>query len=233
MKKLILILLTISSIITGTHAQEEENLFTWNGKNVIEKSQFMPLFSSEWTIPPSFPQYDLKEFALHTPDGRDTYILKLIRFDNCNYSDPATPYDRFVLSHNGQVLINYSPESMQTVARQTMNKSNAYYLQIPLEDNAFALLLGGWYYGYGEAPETIIVIVKEGTAKIVFDNYAYAYKYQAPPDFSMEFVDDVTWNEDHYELSGDYQIPSAAALKTRTKHKIWREGNVLKYKSWK
>ncbi len=66
---------------------------------------------------------------------------------------------------------------------------------------------GGWYYGYGEAPETIIVIVKEGTAQIVFDNYAYAYKYQTPPDFSMEFVDDVTWNEDHYELSGDYQIP--------------------------
>ncbi len=193
----------------------------------------MPLFSSEWTIPPSFPQYDLKEFTLRTPNGRDTYILKLIRFDNCNYSDPATPYDRFVLSHNGQVLINYSPESMQTVARQTMNKSNAYYLQIPLEDNAFALLLGGWYYGYGEAPETIIVIVKEGTAQIVFDNYAYAYKYQAPPAFSMEFVDDVTWNEDHYELSGDYQIPSAAALKTRTKHKIWREGNMLKYKSWK
>ena len=218
--------------IACTYAQVED-MFTWKSKDIITKSQFMPLFSSEWTIPPSFPQYDLKEFTLRTPNGRDTYILKLIRFDNCNYSDPATPYDRFVLSHNGQVLINYSPESMQTVARQTMNKSNAYYLQIPLEDNAFALLLGGWYYGYGEAPETIIVIVKEGTAQIVFDNYAYAYKYQAPPAFSMEFVDDVTWNEDHYELSGNYQVPSATALKTRTKHKIWREGNMLKYKSWK
>ena len=231
MKKLIMILSCIFSIAC-TYAQVED-MFTWKSKDIITKSQFMPLFSSEWTIPPSFPQYDLKEFTLRTPNGRDTYILKLIRFDNCNYSDPATPYDRFVLSHNGQVLINYSPESMQTVARQTMNKSNAYYLQIPLEDNAFALLLGGWYYGYGEAPETIIVIVKEGTAQIVFDNYAYAYKYQAPPAFSMEFVDDVTWNEDHYELSGNYQVPSATALKTRTKHKIWREGNMLKYKSWK
>ncbi len=232
MKKLIIILLSISSIITGTHAQEE-NLFTWNGKNVIEKSQFMPLFSSDNTLPPSVPQYVLKEFTLHTPDNQDTYSLKLIRFDNCDYGETTIPYDKFILSHNGNILIDCIPESMQTVARQTMNKSNAYYLQIPLEDNAFALLLGGWYYGYGEAPETIIVIVKEGTAKIVFDNYAYAYKYQAPPDFSMEFVDDVTWNEDHYELSGDYQVPSAAALKTRTKHKIWREGNMLKYKNWK
>lgn len=223
----------LTGILLSIHTYAQENIFSWNGELIVSKSQFIPLFSSEWIIPPSFPKYDLKEFTLRTPNGQDTYTFKLTRLDDCNYSDTATPYDRFVLSYNGKVLIDYSPESMHTVALQTMNKSNAYYLQIPLEDNAFALLLGGWFYGYDKAPETIIVIVKKGEAKIVFDNYAYAYKYQAPPAFSMEFVDDVDWNENNYELSGDCQVPSAAALKTRTKHKIWREGNMLKYKSWK
>ena len=75
MKKLIMILSCIFSI-PCTYAQEE-NIFTWNGKNVIEKSQFMPLFSSDNTLPPSVPQYVLKEFTLHTPDNQMPLCLHI------------------------------------------------------------------------------------------------------------------------------------------------------------
>ena len=231
MKKIAILL---SAIIVNINVYSQENIFSWSGESIVSKPQFMPLLWNEINDTGSDPTYTIDNTTLKTPDGKDSYSLKFISYDNSNYGDTPPPYDYFILSQGGSVVLKAeSGNPMQTVACQTMDKSNAYYLQIPLEDNAFALLLGGWYYGYGEAPETIIVIVKEDTAKIVFDNYAYAYKYQAPPAFSMEFVDDVTWNEDHFELSGDYQVPTAAALKTRTKHRIWREGNMLKYESWK
>ena len=41
-----------------------------------------------------------------------------------------------------------------------------------------------------EATELVIVVVSEGKAKVVFDNYAFAYKYTPAPNFSIEFVND-------------------------------------------
>ena len=231
MKKIAILL---SAIIVNINVYSQENILSWSGESIVSKPQFMPLLWNEINDTGSDPTYSIYNTTLKTPDGKDSYSLKFISYDNSNYGDTPPPYDYFILSQGGSVVLKAeSGNPMQTVACQTMDKSNAYYLQIPLEDKTFALLLGGWYYGYGEAPEMKIIVVKNGKAKIVFDNYAYAYKYQAPPAFSMEFVDDVTWNEDHFELSGDYQVPSTAALKTRTKYKIWREGNMLKYKSWK
>ena len=65
-------------------------------------------------------------------------------------------------------------------------------------------------------------------AQVVFDNYAFAYKYTPAPKFSIEFVDDWSGIGEDPDI---YKKPSF--LLGRTKHKIWREGNVLKYKSWK
>ena len=74
-------------------------------------------------------------------------------------------------------------------------------MQIPLDDKSFALCFGGWfYYGQDEAPELVIVVVSEGKAKVVFDNYAFAYKYTPAPNFSIEFVND--WSG----IEGDTEI---------------------------
>jgi hypothetical protein len=63
---------------------------------------------------------------------------------------------------------------------------------------------------------------------VVFDDNAYAYKYTPGEHFSIEYVDDI---------NGLRAIGSPgftdSYLKKRTKYKIWREGNMLKYKSWK
>ena len=71
----------------------------------------------------------------------------------------------------------------------TLYKDKSRFLQIPLDDKSFALCFGGWfYYDQDEAPELVIVVVSEGKAKVVFDNYAFAYKYTPAPNFSIEFV---------------------------------------------
>ena len=57
---------------------------------------------------------------------------------------------------------------------------------------------------------------------------AYSYKYTSGENFSMEYVDDVEGLYDSYTVEFTENF-----LKPRTKYKIWREGNMLKYKSWK
>ena len=109
------------------------------------------------------------------------------------------------------------------------NDDSDYFIQIPLDDVGFALIFCGWNYGIDDAPEMVIVVVKGNKAKVVFDNYAISYSYTAPPNFSMEYIDDIN---NLYVDTTETNITSSY-LSTRTKHKIWREGNMLKYKSWK
>ncbi len=187
MKKLIIF---ITAMLFNIHSDAQENIYTWQGGNIISNAKYTPAIMEDFSTPSGVAQYLITDLNIKTPDNQDNYSLRLYRFNN-NEEDHAIPYEKLTLSYKGHVILENNTNLMQTVACQTIDKSNAYYLQIPLEDNAFALLLGGWYYGYGEAPEMKIIVVKNGKAKIVFDNYAYAYKYQAPPAFSMEFVDDV------------------------------------------
>ena len=74
----------------------------------------------------------------------------------------------------------------------------------------------------------IVVVVSGDKAKVVFDDNAYSYKYTSGENFSMEYVDDVEGLYDSYTVEFTENF-----LKPRTKYKIWREGNMLKYKSWK
>ena len=110
----------------------------------------------------------------------------------------------------------------------TVNASKDYFIKVPLSNGSFALFFGGWFFGCGEAPEMIVVVVSGDKAKVVFDDNAYAYKYTPGEHFSMEYVDDVEGLYDSYTVEF-----TESFLKSRMKYKIWREGNMLKYKSWK
>ena len=93
---------------------------------------------------------------------------------------------------------------------------------MPLSNDSFALFFGGWPFDGGDAPEMVIVIVVGDTARVVYDDRAYAYKYSSGKSFAIEYVTEI----DELPITDSF-------LKNVTKHKIWREGNMLKYKSWK
>lgn len=46
----------------------------------------------------------------------------------------------------------------------------------------------------------------------------------------MEFIEKLDWKTNNY---GNDDAPYANPLSSRTKYKIWKEGNMLKYTSWK
>lgn len=147
--------------------------------------------------------------------------------------DESGYYDAFsILNSDGKpILFRWGRDMLYYVQYLTIDTSNEnYFIQVPLDDESFALIFGGWLYQIDDdAVEMVIVVVNKNKATVVFDGNAFAYKYTAPPNFSMEFTDRV------YGLLKDFETFTItdAALKPYTKHKIWRDGNVLKYKTWK
>ena len=212
------ILLVLFSLLElTTFAQTSQSIFEWKTSSDFSvKEVFRPLIRDSYTVSLNDPKY--KVYTLHT------YTVKN------SQGDTYTNYDGFSIEHKGKSILSYyTGDPLYNCGNITLYKDKSRFLQIPLDDKSFALCFGGWfYYDQDEAPELVIVVVSEGKAKVVFDNYAFAYKYTPAPNFSIEFVNDWSGIDEDSEI---YKKPSF--LRSRTKHKIWREGNVLKYKSWK
>ena len=83
------------------------------------------------------------------------------------------------------------------------------------------MLFGNCILGDGTPPEMVVAVVAGDTAKVVYDGCAYAYKYTPGENFAVEYVKDI---EDYI---------ATESIQNLTKYKIWKEGNMLKYKSWK
>ena len=226
------ILLVLFSLLElATFAQTSQSIFEWKTSSDFSvKEVFRPLIRDSYTVSLNDPKY--KVYTLHTYTMKnsqgDTYTIKLNSVGNSRVN--RENYNGFSIEHKGKSILSYyTGDPLYNCGNITLYKDKSRFLQIPLDDKSFALCFGGWfYYDQDEAPELVIVVVSEGKAKVVFDNYAFAYKYTPAPNFSIEFVNDWSGIDEDSEI---YKKPSF--LRSRTKHKIWREGNVLKYKSWK
>lgn len=221
--KRLLFLIAFLGTISSFRAQTEENLFEWQTNHeIVSKGKFLELYRGKYS---DSPTYVYKNYVVSTGDN-DSYSVKIKGFDKVM----SDTFDAFEIYHNGKRILEYfSSDLLYDVRFITMKSSKDYFVKVPLSTDSFALFFGGWLFGSGdETPEMIVVVVSGDKAKVVFDDYAYAYKYTPGENFSIEYVDDI---------NGLYDIGSPGFtedyLKKRTKYKIWREGNMLKYKSWK
>ena len=211
------------------------DLFEWSQGAASAKQKFIT-YNNEATghsIPSSIAVHVYKESEISSPNGKLNYRIRLHGTNNAQYFSETGCYDAFSIVDDGgrTLLTRWGHDVLSTVENQTMSSvPKAYFIQVPLDDERFALVFGGLQYEFDDgASEMIIVVVSKDKATVVFDGPAFAYKYTAPPNFSMEFTDDVNGllnNEGKYTISD-------AVLKSHNKYKIWREGNLLKYKSWK
>ena len=222
MKRFAFVVLLIS-IACSIWAQAEENLFEWQTNQAVAKEKFLKFHIDQSRK--NRPTFVYKKLDVPT-SGSDKYYVNItgVNKEMSEYGD----YDMFEIYHNDKKILEHIPHALLYDVRYiTRGKSNDYFIKVPLSDDSFALLFGGWLFGSGdETTEMIIVVVSKGHANVIFDDYAYAYKYTPGENFSIEFVDDINGLQDLFSFSESF-------LRTRTKHKIWREGNMLKYKSWK
>lgn len=224
--KQLLFLITLFGVSCSIVAQTEENLFEWGtGNSIVVKDKFLGLYSEEGFG--DIPLYTYKEYDVSSDNG-DSYRLKLM---GANTEMPIHGnYDLYEICYKNKTILRHYPHDLLYDTRFiSVDKSTDYFIKVPLSDDSFALFFGGWLFGSGdEATEMVVVVVSGGRAKVVFEDYAYAYQYTPGDNFSLEFIDDI---------NGLYDIDSIgfseSYMKVRTKYKIWKEGNMLKYKSWK
>ncbi len=206
------------------------NLFDWSRGQVVPKTEFLTLgylSVPDYRTSPKVSIYETFPIAV----GTGTYQVKIGGLSR--QPDPDGLYDMFyILDRKGNTILSrkgYDP--LFTTRYLTMDYSKReYFIKVPLDDESFALIFGGWLFQFDDgAVEMVVVVVSNDKATVVFDSKAFAYKYTAPPNFSMAFTDDA---HGLLDSEGKYTI-TEAALKPHNKYKIWREGNLLKYKRWK
>ncbi len=220
MKKLLFLMFLLGATHT-IKAQIEENLFEWQANNEIAaKDKFLERVADQHLE--NMPIYTFKECDI-TSDNKDSYRIKIkgIGYEKM-FEDNGT-YDFFEIYHENKMILRHISYNMLYDVRYITGKaSNDLFIKVPLSNDSFALFFGGWFFPDGTPSEMVVVVVTGDTAKVVYDDYAYAYKYTPGENFAIEYVKEIE----------DFPI-TESILKNQTKYKIWKEGNMLKYKSWK
>ena len=207
------------------------DLFNREGKDIIPKEQFIAFYEKESTGGSRFrnsPTNEYNTFNITSPNELHRYQISIGGYPAQDAMGDS--YEYFDITYNGKKLMRkwgYAP--LWDVRLLTKNEDDRnYYIIVPLDDNSFALLFAGLVFdGDDAAGEMIVVVVNKDKATVVFDRPACAYSFTPAPNFAIEFTEKI---DDILNADG-YAIGTKADMKA-TKHKIWKEGNMLKYKSW-
>ena len=228
MKAYRIILLLVALLSGNSHlsAQWASDVFSYFGGQIMSNVMF---FSQKTVtagtdyIPSGIPIYEIgKDMA-----GRCTIAY----IDTDKNSDTQLCEGIRIYGGSTLLLEQWSYSAIQDVSNITMNATSKRYLSVKLDSKTTALIFGGAIYDTDDdSPEMMIVIARADEARLVFDRPAMVYAYTPEPDFSIEYVEKMDWG--NYE-NCDVFTPNAKTIASQTKHKIWKEGNMLKYKSWK
>lgn len=219
--KQISFLVLLFSITCSIWAQTEENLFEWqDGHNIVVKDKFLELHS-DWEQGDT-PAYLYKEYDVFS-NRKAPYRIQIIGIGNEKMPESGS-YELFAIYHNGKKILEHQADNFFCeIGDITADACKDHlFTQVPLSDDSFALLFGNCILGDGTPPEMVVAVVAGDTAKVVYDGCAYAYKYTPGENFAIEYVKET----DEFPIT-------ESVLKKLTKHKIWKKGNMLKYKSWK
>ena len=225
-------LLSIAYITLMSATAQTVDLFNWAEKDIMAKKEFISFYEKDTTnsfTQEKHPTYKYNFYNTASPNGINQYQISTGGFTPTSEYE-GYGYDFFEISYNGKRLIReWGYDPLWDVRLLTMNEDDRkHYIKVPLDDNSFALLFAGLVFdGDDDAGEMIIVVVNQDKATMVYDRPACAYSFTPAPNFAIEFTEKT---DDILNADG-YAIGAKADMKA-TKHKIWKEGNMLKYKSW-
>lgn len=229
MKKLSFILVFAYSCISIM--AQSVDLFKWSGENVLAQKQFITLGQNNSPTFTHNPITPYKTYNIFSPNHTSQYTVVIGGADS---EISSGMYDVFtILDNSGKELIRrWGTDPLYNIQYITLNNNDKnYFIQVPLNNESFALIFAGSVFDADDtAGEMLIVIVNKGNATLVFDRPACAYAFTPAPNFSIEFTEKIEWATEKIE---GLEIPTyVKAATSTTKHKIWKEGDMLKYKSW-
>ncbi|MCQ2052170.1 MAG: hypothetical protein MJY74_08205 [Bacteroidaceae bacterium] len=237
MKRLIFITILLQLCVACGFSQTED-LFTWENNRVVPKAKFT---------------------ATNQPNEQDmsmivagTYLHKTIPVSSSNgqyniYVETRSEsddvdFDEFYVvrlfdSDKSSVLLSMIGAGFFTTTRWLSKDPDDLnlFIQVPLDENSYALIFAGWYWYPSVIPgEMIIVVINKNEATLVYDGAAASISsngYTLTPDsFSMDFVSNLSGlvlNEitDQFEEVGE-------GLSGKTKYTLYKEGAMLKIRTW-
>lgn len=226
--RIIFLLMVLLNSNSRLSAQLASDVFSFFGDQIISNAMYFSretVLVSSGYIPSGVPIYQYGE-------ERKTQCKIAYIGTDYNTDSPVIDGVRIYGGGNDLLLEQWAYSPIFNVSYITLNKNNKQRcISVDLDRKTTALIFGGPIYETGnEAPEMMIVLVKGNEAKLIFDRPAMVYAYTPEPNFSIEYVEKMDW--ENYGDTGDY-TPNAKTIASQTKHKIWKEGNMLKYKSWK
>ena len=234
MKNIVLLFFCIFGSCIAVLAQSE-NVFTWDNGRVVPNPnhQFLmdeTTYERDIKVPEDWKTYVYGKDILMSPNGKYTYEIQRI---GLNEEPTGLMYEAVRILLDGRtILTRWGADPFWTIKYLTMQKNDQRtFLFIPLDDESFALIFEGWFFQTEiEAAKMLIVVVHKDQATVVYEAPAIAFKYETTPTFSIEYTETVKQVLNKEGYIDDY---AADTKSTNWKHKIWKEGNILKYKSWK
>lgn len=225
--RIILLLVVLLNGNSHLSAQLTSDVFSYFGGQIMSNAMF-------------FSQKTVMDGTDYIPSGIPIYESDKASIGCCKIAfvdtDKSTDFQlcegvRIYGNSSTLLLEQWSYSAIQDVSNITLNASTNRYLPVRLDSKTTALIFGGAIYDTGdESPEMMIIVARANEARLVFDRPAMVYAYTPEPNFSIEYVEKMDWS--NYE-NCDVFTPNSKTIASQTKHKIWKEGNMLKYKSWK
>ena len=231
MKRILFLFTFISVSVIALHAQVQ-NLFERANGTIVPNNAFIML-NNECYIPDNIQIYTYKNINVSYNDKQYNVQIKGTMENN-----DSKFFDCFsILNSSGEDLLTYwGYDALSSVDFLTNNQSENCFIQVPLNEDSFALIFAGALYDYcDEAGEIIIVVISNNSATLVYNGRAFAYNYNPSPEFSIEFVDNIRYVSSVNELFDNMGNPTTTTsmLSQYNKYKIWRDGSMLKYQVWK
>ena len=236
LKSLILLILISMSSCYAQQVISETNLFEWSNGNIVPKSIFIELDDQ--------PSENSLESVGYTPNTYHSFSISSLN-RNHNYTiqikgqgieDETKRYELFTITdNNGNTIykrFGYDPLTTTQWLSGDDNDTN-YFRKIDLNEDCFALIFAGWFFGYGsESGEMIIVIVNKNVATLVYDDYALATTATdfTSSNFSMDFVKN---GAEFINSDTGLLDLTSANLTGRTKYTLYKEGDMLKIREWR
>lgn len=240
MKKLIFVVLVLAQMCVSTCLAQTEDLFI-RGTNgsIIQKDKFLKFTSQpdeDLLATMNYQTYVHQVTTVYSPNHQYHCQVEIHSEEN----DPD--FDEYVLikivdSNNHVLFKRYGIDNLTTTKLLSRNNNDHnYYIQIPLDDTSYALIFSGWYWYPSTVPgEMIIVVVNKNVATFVYAGVGASISsngYTLNADsFSMDFVSDLSGlrlNEDTGQFEED-----GAGLNDKTKYTLYKDGNMLKLRTWR
>lgn len=192
---------------------------------IVAKSAFVDVAGDNGIEVPASMIHTYKKFSVKTANR--SYNVLLQGTDSQMQENGMYECFSITTSDGKTLLTQWGKNPLCKVGNLTQVKNtDEFFIQVPLDDESIALIFAGWLFETSnEAGEMIVVVVNRDEATVVFDKPAFGTSYMPHPKFSLSFVSDVFWPDDE---SAD---PKAITIPPFLKYEIWKQGNMLKYRS--